>query len=98
MWPLALSCEKSVPGVDPLSLMNVVVVVDELSVAGPLTCSVVAWLFCGLVPSSSVPVLIDSGPVVELGLAIRVPPAIVSDDPSVAFTEPGLCSLGALPM
>ena len=54
--------------------MKVVVVVDEVSAAGPLTCSVVAWSLFGLVPSSSVPLLIVSVPVVEFGLAISFPP------------------------
>ena len=37
MLPVALSCEKSVPGVDPLSLISADVVLAESSDAAPLT-------------------------------------------------------------
>ena len=63
MLPVALSCEKSAPGVDPLSSMNVVVVLAESIEKPPSTASVVAPVLVELVPSKRLPFVIVSGPV-----------------------------------
>ena len=55
-------------------------------------------LFCGLVPSSNVPLVMVSGPDVEPGLITSDPPVTVSGCPSVPFIEPGLPDPGAPPM
>ena len=90
MFALALSWEKSVPGVDPLLSMNDLVVVEEPSVAAPATASVVAPLLFGLVPSSSklLPVMLN-GPDVEPGLATSEPPLTVTGSPLPPLIEPG---------
>src|SRR5690348_5722571 len=63
MLPLALSCENEVPGVAPFSSMNVLVVVDELSVAVPVTARVVVPVLVEFVPIRRVvPLFIVSGP------------------------------------
>ena len=92
MLPVALSREKSVPGVDPLSLISADVVLAESSDAAPLTLRVAGVpVLPAAVPSWSLLLTRLSAPTFALGLATSVAlPESETPLPSVPLTEPGM--------